>query len=103
MTSGRLFETYENNRLHSCLCFCRVYHLRITPASDYRFCRPSSASSTSSIPHLPVKSGLGSSATPSGRIGPGSKNSSSNNNSNSMLDKLKLFNPKDKSSERKQR
>ncbi|GIY35033.1 uncharacterized protein CDAR_392211 [Caerostris darwini] len=62
--------------------------------------RPSSASSTSSIPHLPVKSGLGSSATPSGRIGPGSKNSSSNNNSNSMLDKLKLFNPKDKNSER---
>ncbi|GFQ74992.1 protein sickie [Trichonephila clavata] len=59
--------------------------------------RPSSASSTSSIPHLPVKSTL---ATPSGRIVPGTKNSSSNQNSNSMLDKLKLFNAKDKNSER---
>ncbi|GFY62007.1 protein sickie [Trichonephila inaurata madagascariensis] len=59
--------------------------------------RPSSASSTSSIPHLPVKSTL---ATPSGRIVPGTKNSSSNQNSNSMLDKLKLFNAKDKTSER---
>ncbi|CAL1287848.1 unnamed protein product [Larinioides sclopetarius] len=62
--------------------------------------RPSSASSTSSIPHLPVKSGLGSSSNTPGRIGSGTKNSSPNQNSNSMLDKLKLFNPKDKGSER---
>ncbi|XP_042895687.1 neuron navigator 2 isoform X6 [Parasteatoda tepidariorum] len=69
--------------------------------------RPSSASSTSSIPHLPVKSSLASSnsSTTSGRNVANAKNipisgSGSTNGSNSMLDKFKLFNPKDKSSEK---
>ncbi|KFM63972.1 Neuron navigator 2, partial [Stegodyphus mimosarum] len=66
--------------------------------------RPSSASSTSSIPHLPVKSSLASSNSSAGRTAAANKSiptsASSNYNSNSMLDKFKLFNPKDKSSDR---
>ncbi|XP_054720080.1 neuron navigator 3-like [Uloborus diversus] len=64
--------------------------------------RPSSTSSTSSIPHLPGKASL---ATSNSNIrsngGPKSiPTSGSNYGSNSMLDKFKLFNPKDKSAER---
>lgn len=62
--------------------------------------RPSSTSSTSSIPHLPVKSLGSSNSSSSSSIRKNNIPSSSNQGSNSMLEKFKLFNPKDKNQEK---
>ncbi|XP_076324022.1 neuron navigator 3-like isoform X3 [Tachypleus tridentatus] len=69
-------------------------------STDRSQSRPSSTSSTSSIPHFPVKSSSGVTLrnSPGTAISLGNKNSPYNNNS--MLDKFKLFNSKEKSSDK---
>lgn len=96
---------YSTSFTKQWLCDCSCLCWKCAAPTDFSvwcsFLRPSSTSSTSSIPHLPVKSSLGSSnSSSSSSVRKNNIPTSSNQGSNSMLEKFKLFNPKDKNQEK---